>query len=304
MRKIVYILSFITCFCVSYAALKTPAIEKKTGDTEILTLDARIDYEAPEKTPEQKEAEQLRKLVMAASSGNVQAQYELGNRLADGDKYGRNPDPQQAVYWWQKAASMGHAGAQCSLAILYHTGELLPHNQHKAAELWKSAAELGDTDAMFYIGVCYANGLGVMRDPVLAYQWWVKAAERGNERAQVNIGFCYARGEGVKKDISVAVKIWKKAAENGNTSAQCMLANCYYTGDGVKADPKKAVAIWTAAAEKGDAESMYYLANCYKEGAGGLSMDLDKFKYWIKRAAQNGNAQAKKILQANPAINQ
>ena len=83
-----------------------------------------------------------------------------------------------------------------------------------------------------------------------------------------------------------------------------MLANCYYTGDGVKADPKKAVAIWTAAAEKGDAESMYYLANCYKEGAGGLSMDLDKFKYWIKRVAQNGNAQAKKILQANPAINQ
>ena len=50
MRKIVYILSLTTLLSASYAAVKTPAIEKRSGDPEILTLDARIDYDAPEKT--------------------------------------------------------------------------------------------------------------------------------------------------------------------------------------------------------------------------------------------------------------
>ena len=59
---------------------------------------------------------ELSALLKAARADDVDAQYKLGAYFA------RARDPQQALHWYRRAASVGHPDAQQALADTYLLG--------------------------------------------------------------------------------------------------------------------------------------------------------------------------------------
>ncbi len=48
-------------------------------------------------------------------------------------------------------------------------------------------------------------------------------------------------------------------------------------------------------AEKGDADAMFIVGRCYQDGVG-TEKDMDKALSWIKKAADKGNAAARRMV--------
>ena len=82
----------------------------------------------------------------AAYLGNVNAQFELGQKYEDTGFFGENP--KRALYWYLKAAEKGHAEA-CNCIGFYHD-----------------------------------HGIGVKKNPQKAITWYKKGANRGSKLAR------------------------------------------------------------------------------------------------------------------------
>ncbi len=82
-------------------------------------------------------------LERAAQHGSVEAQYELGLALRDGD--GIVQSFERSAEWLLKAAASGYAKAQLELARIYLIGTGLPVDKVKAY-LWLNLAAAGDME--------------------------------------------------------------------------------------------------------------------------------------------------------------
>ena len=83
--------------------------------------------------------------LIAAQSGNVEAQFILGEMYKSGSTVcGLPKDDAQAAVWLRKAAEHGDMGAQEELAFLYDNGQGLPQDHSQADIWWRKAAEQGD----------------------------------------------------------------------------------------------------------------------------------------------------------------
>ena len=122
-----------------------------------------------------------------AQHGNVDAQFEVGRRYAEGDGIELNYD--KAAEWYQKAAMRRHDMAQNNLGDLYRIGK------------------------------------GVKQDYAKAREWYEKAAARNNEQALYNLGMLYENGEGVYPDLNKAREYYEKAAAHGHEGAKDILAS-------------------------------------------------------------------------------
>ena len=94
------------------------------------------------------EAEQLYRAK--AENGDISAQFNLGCYFYSGEK-GLSQNYAEAVKWYTKAASQGHAAAQNNL------------------------------------GYCYEKGFGVDEDIEKAKYWYQKAVDLGNSKAKINL---------------------------------------------------------------------------------------------------------------------
>ncbi|WP_371363674.1 Secretory immunoglobulin A-binding protein EsiB [Sporomusa rhizae] len=86
----------------------------------------------------------------AAETGNVPAQYWLGQTYADVGSEGKPIDYNKARYWWEQAAANGDLLAPLDLGIMYFYGEGSPVDYEKA-EYWLKKVEarkneLGNSD--------------------------------------------------------------------------------------------------------------------------------------------------------------
>ena len=112
----------------------------------------------------------------------------------------------------------------------------------------------------------------------------------------------------------------KKAAEQGYPCAQMELASCYHDGKVVSKDYKKALVWWTRAAEQGYPSAQMLLGNCYELAAKkmayaqfimsrdyyfglGVRKNLEKWKEWLDKAAENGLKEAQDLLDALKSLN-
>jgi TPR repeat protein len=146
----------------------------------------------------------------------MHAQNELGVALADG--WGVEPDPQQAVTWFRKAAEQGMASAQVNLGLMYLNGVGVRRSEREAVKLFRQAAEQGMGWAQYYLGVAYAQGRGVARDRTLALQWTRRAAEQDYTQAQVSMGAFYL-GQAAGRDEARAIYWFARAAQHGDETA-------------------------------------------------------------------------------------
>lgn len=99
-------------------------------------------------------------------------------------------DINKAIYYYQKAAKYGHAGALNNLAVCYEHGQGVKKDAQKAFQLYQKAAEKKDVNATMNIAKCYLYGRGCEVDLQLANEWCLKA-----------IGLGYKDGEKYLKQI-------------------------------------------------------------------------------------------------------
>lgn len=158
----------------------------------------------------------------AAKAGDVEAQYQFGRRLENGDAVPKNEA--EAAIWYRKAAEQGHAGAQTALGTLYSGGKGVEMDLPTAAAWLRKAADQGNNEAQNRYAVMLDEGKGVPRDDSAAVAWYRKAALQGNQDAQNNLGMMYEHGEGVAQDKAEAEVWYRKAAASGNSRAKANLA--------------------------------------------------------------------------------
>ena len=119
-----------------------------------------------------------------------------------------------------KKAESGDALAQLDLGEIYASGEGLPKDSARAADLFRQAAKQGIDRAQFRLGQLYVRGEGVPKDAVLAADLFKQSARSGYAKAQATLGAMYARGEGVTRDEVLAYAWSALAAEHGELDAK------------------------------------------------------------------------------------
>jgi cell division septation protein DedD len=121
------------------------------------------------------------KLRTAASAGEPESQFQLGQAYQLGK--GVPQDPDMAMMWYRRAASQGHAQASDELGFV-----LFSHSQRRAAMPYiERAAARGDPRAFYLLGTAHFNGDLATRDWPLAYAQTARAAEAGLPAAKANL---------------------------------------------------------------------------------------------------------------------
>jgi TPR repeat protein len=114
--------------------------------------------------------------------------------------------------------------------------------------------------------------------------------EAGHSRANNINGMMYLKGFGYQKNASAACKYFEKAALKGYASAQWNTSICYSGAEGRKVVNRK-YRFWVeVAAQNGKEFAQAEMAGYY------YKTNKDKFLYWSKKAAAQGNVYAKTLL--------
>ena len=143
------------------------------------------------------------------------------------------------------------------------------------------------------IGLNYISGnLGFEQDDKKAAYWFQLSADQGDEFAQYAIGIMYRDGNGVPQDKRKGMFYLKQAAEQGYATAQCEIGIIYLNLNRYD----EAFPWLSLAAEQGYATAQTLLGYCYSLG-NGTKRDKKKAKYWMQKAAEQGNETAIKWLQ-------
>lgn len=157
-------------------------------------------------------------LKTLATAGNVEAQFELAQRLRRGDLGLANPVA--AFPWYEAAAQKGYPPAVTFLGYCYANGIGVHPDAKIAARHYRQAADAGYPFAMGMVGQCYENGEGVRVDLVEAARWYQRAAELGEPSCQAQLGECYELGKGVEQDREQALFWYQQALDQGFDAVQ------------------------------------------------------------------------------------
>lgn len=185
----------------------------------------------------------------AAEQGHMESQFQLGLILDLGNDF-IEKEPNEAFEWYKRAADAGHTAACTNVGLLYHYGQTVEVNYHKAAEYYLRAIANNDSLAHLYYAELLEHGYGCEKDIKLAVEHYRKSAELGNKDAQNIMGKFYEHGVVIDQDLKMAADWYRLAAENGNIDAQFNLANLYEMGLGVPRDLNAAFEGYLKASEQ------------------------------------------------------
>lgn len=183
------------------------------------------------------------------SDNDANALFVTGNNYYFG--HGVAKDLKLSAEYYEKAALLGHPGAQFNLGNAYYNGHGVQQNYEIAVKWYQKAAEQGEINAQNSLGNAYYIGRGVQQDYELAVKWYEKAARMENVLAQNNLGIAYFYGRGVQQNYEKAFEWFEESARMDNPSAQCNVAECYENGYGVEKDLVQAVKWYKESAENG-----------------------------------------------------
>jgi|SRR5215472_12942375 len=119
------------------------------------------------------------------------------------------------MYWFQRSANHGHAGAQRVLGWWYQDAIGVPKDLQAARTWLLKAAQQGNPDAQNRLGILFMQGQGVTADDAQAVVWFSKAAEQGDGHAQANLAAFYQVGRGVQRDSIQAYKRYRLSEQTG-----------------------------------------------------------------------------------------
>ncbi|WP_051943989.1 MULTISPECIES: tetratricopeptide repeat protein [Luteibacter] len=235
-----------------------------------------------------------------AQLGDAQAQFRVANAYVEGTAH-VTPDAKRAAHWFRRAAEQGHQESQCRLAAHYADGLGVSRDPFEAAGWYRRAAEAGFADAQCALGSLYARGQGVNVDRAESLRWWGLAADQGHVQACVNLGVSHYFGRGVPRDAELAFTYYSKAVERGQpgavgyADALCSVAHMLRDGIGVARDPVMGARQYRRAAELGSANAQFELGKIYLETSD-LDSDREQARLWLGKAAEQGDGEARRLL--------
>lgn len=199
-------------------------------------------------------------LSKAALSGDLDAQYEFGIRLALG--LGISKELNRSLEWLNKAGLMGQPDAQFALGFIYDEGVLVGRNLKIATSWYQKAAESGNAEARYNLASCHH----LQGNHEAAFHIWNQIAKTGDHRSRNNVGTYLALGIATTKGIFAAAEIFKQAEKNGYIIATYNLGICYELGEGVVQSNENALRLIESAAQSGYHQAQYHLFDCYLAG--------------------------------------
>ncbi len=230
----------------------------------------------------------IRWLKLGAQANDVLCMNLLGDLLRDG--HGCKANPTEALKWHEKAAALGHADSQISVAIACMQGQDTPQDKTRAFNLLHLASLQEDPDALFMLGIAYERGDGVDKDLEKAHACYLQAAVLGSVKATLQVGMNHFWGEGIAQDVPEGVKWIKRAADAGSADAQVFLGFMFRSGTGVTPNKRLARRWLQLAADQNHASGQYELAMLLE------SMDDDtlqeEVRRWMSAAAAQGHEEA------------
>ena len=226
------------------------------------------------------------KLLTSISDQSVDANFCLGRIYWN--KKNNTYNNQQAIYWYTKAAELGHPFAQLWLGHNYMLGTKSNIDAQKSAYWYKKAANQNIALAQYHTAICYNLGFGLTKnlnktiyymkkaaknnffdaDVFLAesfkcdnkkYQLQIKKIQKkykNNYLTDPEIAFKFAKysidGYGIEKNENLAFKILNQKFLKNNIKAQLLLAQCYEKAQGTKININKAKQIYKRLCKKSE----------------------------------------------------
>lgn len=183
------------------------------------------------------------------------------------DEQGRDDDAEQL---WCRAAQDGHIQAKHNLGVLYARQERLDEAEH----WWREAAIDGSTSDMNHLGTHLAH-----RDPGEAEHWLRQAAQNDHVDALYNLGNLLRE----QQRSSEADPWLRHAVQAGSSDAMAALGDL----DNDKDASEEAEHWWRQAAEAGHLSAMSNLGHLLH--AHGSAQEAE---YWYRIATTRGNTTA------------
>jgi TPR repeat protein len=200
----------------------------------------------------------LQRYREAAGAGDTHAQYQLGYMFQNG--IGVMADFAAALGWYGQAAHANYAPAQSQIGFMYLTGQAGSRDYGQALSWFRLAAAQNYPNAEYQLGFMAQHGLGMKRDFAQMQDYYNQAARQGYAQAQQQLGYCYQIGLGVEKNPGEAVRWYSLAAEQKLPTAMFSLGQMYFAGLGIPADPSTGRDWITRAANAGNADARRWLA--------------------------------------------
>jgi TPR repeat protein len=172
----------------------------------------------------------------------------------------------------------------------------------QAKRHFKSLAKRGDPIGQFWVGYLYWPGGGDKSDTDLSVRWMQKSANKGFSTAMRYMGYAYQIGVGVEGDMDKSIQYHLDAAAAGNGAAMFELGSFYNTGLGVAKNQDTAIEWFRKSADVGLSSGELSLGLAYYHGWGSLREDKAEAFKWIKKAADQGHNDAKKMVQKNSNV--
>ncbi len=200
----------------------------------------------------------FRCFIKAATTGNAEAQYQMGIIVQDGNvisgaiNSASVPRTKKAQEWFMDAAKNGHTIAQCLLGIHYYKRKNYPE----------------------------------------ALKWFHKSAKQKYSRAINNLGLMHHEGKGVEKNLFTAFKYYSEAAAKGYIPARDNVRLLYVY---VSQDDYDNYIKLCAAVKNGEADALYKLAMMYRHGKN-LKPNAFTTYNLLSKSAEQGHIKAKKEL--------
>lgn len=139
---------------------------------------------------------------LCAVRGDARAEYVLALCYRNGGD-DVSPSPEQAFYYFQKAADHGDSDALFKLAMCLYEGDGTTKNISEAIRYFRLAANQGDAEAAYRLSVAFSEGQGVPLDAVEATKWLELAADYGQAESQFQLGLRYRHGQGASRQPEV-----------------------------------------------------------------------------------------------------
>jgi TPR repeat protein len=227
-------------------------------------------------------------LFITSMADNGDAKYELA--LAYGQGRGTLGDPALAYRWAKAAAEHDYVDDAAGLVAAMEKG--LAGVRVPDLQALEQQAKSGDGKACYRLAFLYEAGLDVEYDADKAFNWYVKALEGGNNGAICRLARLYEAGEGIKADAAFAVKMYGEAANRGELDAAYRLGELSMASG----SDENAAKMFAIAAQRDHARAQFQLAKMYIVGRG-VEADQAQGLEWLRKAAENGCADARLLLE-------
>lgn len=234
-------------------------------------------------------AQEIAWLTHLAEGGDAGAQLQLGLAYREG-RYGLTPDPESGLHWLTQAAANGQSYAADLAGTAYAEGQGTVRDPASAQHWWAIAAKAGNAHAARRLGEQLAANA-----PEKAEYWLRRAAAQSDMQAVQDLRALYVRQDVPASDLQLGRhRLDVIAAQTGSATLKT-LAGVWnlLQRSGTAAQTPDAL---LRAARAGDPTAEFQLGMRYRDGAWSVQRDPAQARYWLQRAAADGNRLAAQAL--------